>query len=136
MTRKMTLALTTIASCCLLAAPSYAQYSYNSGTNYGSGTPAPSSSRATRSTPKTTTKADRKLREAQALKEAYEKELLMKEKAMAKQTGSMTYGSGSPAPSAAGSATTYGTPATAPSALPTNCPANTTPQPNGSCMLK
>lgn len=158
MTRLTSTLLLTIAACTFTAVPAMAQSSYGGGSNTYRNQPSQASQNA-----KALKKAEKEAaKQAKAMKkkEMAEKELMMKEKAMMKEDVMMkgedmapkatTYGSGAmsskmkpmkdsmkDSTKSHGSANTYGSAATpATMAKPTNCPANTEPQSNGTCMLK
>ena len=150
--KNSTLAIATIAACCFMAAPSYAQYGSGTG-SYPERSSTQSQSYKAKKKAKAAAKAEKQRIEALKKKEAYEKELQMKEEAM-KKDAMMKDGKGSGTEytedammkkedvmmkkEGHGSGATYGSDQPAPAAiqgLPTNCPPNTTPQQNGTCLL-
>jgi len=133
------------AAMCLSATPSFAQY--GSGSSYGNQTPRTSAPSSVRKAKKTISRADKRRIEAQRQKEIIEARLAAKDKDT-KPAGT-SYGSGTKSSGhvVKDNTSSYGpltkpsngshhaSPAASQGGLPTNCPAGTKAQSNGTCLL-
>jgi len=163
MSKMKSILILSAAAMCLSATPSFAQY--GSGSSYGNQTPRTSAPSSVRKAKKTISRADKRRIEAQRQKEIIEARLAAKDKAAQSygsgtKPAETSYGSDTkPAGTSYGSGTkssahvvkdntsSYGpltkpsngshhaSPAASQGGLPTNCPAGTKAQSNGTCLL-
>lgn len=140
--KRLTIIALAAAGMAFAATPSYAQSSYGGGTNsgnYGNSTTS-AAERAERKAKRAAKKAEKKRKKEAKLRAKQEAQLLEDQKALpAQAAGHSSATAAVKDHSSATHATAFKDQEVAPAStvtqLPLNCPAGTTAQPNGTCML-